>query len=411
MATAAHVTLASILGGESMPRRRFQMPSVLKRDGVKRPYWYTRYRVDVIEGKGMIARQEKTKFLGYCPTTTDPIERKRRAEITKREAERLRSAFMEMVNRADYVLQSQVKVSDFVETWKDKHVSTLGAGTQQKYETHLRNHVEPQFGSLRLMDIDTEMVQAWLNDSDLGWWARNDLRNIMSCIFTKAADWDYWQDRNPVERVTVGPRRVKREKRLLSDPQTQALLAAIPEIIRLAIEIARWTGCRISEVLGLQWKHLDLVTGWAHIRQRWYRGYRGDLDVVKSERSNRDLPLGYLVDELKRLAESRGPSPDDFLFDRGDGQPYDDRELLKIVRQAARELGFYFEGLGFHSFRRSNITRIQSTGGASSIEAQLHAGHSRVSMTGEYTQIEPERHQELVRKMQEAALGKTEVVH
>ena len=390
-----------------MPRRRFQMPSVLKRDDVQRPYWYVRYRVDVIENKAAVGRRERTKFIGYCPTTNDAIERKRRAEITKREAARLRNAFMETVNRSDYVLQSQVKFSDFVETWKDKHVSTLGAGTQQKYETHLRNHVEPQFGNLRLMDIDTEMVQAWLNDSDLGWWARNDLRNIMSCIFGKAADWGYWQDRNPVERVTVGLKRVKREKRLLSDPQTQALLAAVPEIIWLAIEIARWTGCRISEVLGLQWKHLDLQTGWVRICQRWYRG---DLDVVKSERSNRDLPLGYLVDELKRLAESRGPAPDDFVFDRGDGQPHDDRELLKIIRQAARELGFYFEGLGFHSFRRSNITRIQSTAGASAIEAQLHAGHSRVSMTGEYTQIEPERHQELVRKMQEAALAETEVV-
>ena len=67
----------------------------------------------------------------------------------------------------------------------------------------------------------------------------------MSCIFSKAADWGYWQDRNPVERVTVGRKRVKREKRLLSDPQALVLLAAVPEIIRLAIEIARWTGCRI----------------------------------------------------------------------------------------------------------------------------------------------------------------------
>ena len=54
------------------------------------------------------------------------------------------------------------------------------------------------------MDIDTEMVQAWVNDSNLGWWARNDLWNIMSCIFSKAADWGYWEDRNPVERVAVG---------------------------------------------------------------------------------------------------------------------------------------------------------------------------------------------------------------
>ena len=32
-------------------------------------------------------------------------------------------------------------------------------------------------------------------------------------------------------------------------------------------------------------------------------------------------------------------------------------------------------------------------------------------MTGDYTQIEPERHQELICKMQEAALGESNIVH
>ena len=81
MNAAAHVRLTDILGGESMPRRRFQMPSVRKRDDVKRAYWYTRYRVDVIESKGALGRQHKHKFLGYCPTTNDPVERKRRGGL------------------------------------------------------------------------------------------------------------------------------------------------------------------------------------------------------------------------------------------------------------------------------------------------------------------------------------------
>lgn len=90
------------------------MPSVLKRGDVQRPYWYVRYRADVIEGKAAVGRRERTKVIGYGPTTNDPTERKRRAELTKRKATRLRNAFMETGNRADYVLQSQVKFADFV---------------------------------------------------------------------------------------------------------------------------------------------------------------------------------------------------------------------------------------------------------------------------------------------------------
>ncbi|MGB9456215.1 MAG: hypothetical protein WCB12_09245 [Bryobacteraceae bacterium] len=46
-----------------------------------------------------------------------------------------------------------------------------------------------------------------------------------------------------------------------------------------------------------------------------------------------------------------------------DGKPFDDREILRdIIRPAAERLGFYFEGFGWHSFRRQNITLIQEEG-------------------------------------------------
>jgi len=94
------------------------------------------------------------------------------------------------------------------------------------------------------------------------------------------------------------------------------------------------------------------------------------------------------------------------VFDRGDGLPYDDRGLLQhFIRPAAVSLGFYWEGFGFHSFRRENITAIQEAG-ASAIEAQKHAGHSRQTMTGEYTLLQRKRQEELVRKVQ----GRFEVI-
>ncbi len=186
------------------------------------------------------------------------------------------------------------------------------------------------------------------------------------------------------------------EKRLLTEEQTRHLLADVPDYVRLIVELARWTGARISEVLGLQWKHVDLDGGWILIRQRWYRG---DLDETKSERGKRDLPVGYLVKDLKAAYPGPG-NRDRFVFDRGDGEPYDDRALLKdFLRPAAKELGIYFQGFGFHSLRRSNITRLQAVG-ASAIEAQIHAGHAKPDMTAEYTRIERQRHKQLVIALQ-----------
>jgi hypothetical protein len=63
----------------------------------------------------------------------------------------------------------------------------------------------------------------------------------------------------------------------------------------------------------------------------------------------------------------------------------DDRAILRnVIRPASKRLGFYFEGRGWHSFRRQNITVLQEEG-ATAFEAMTQAGHSRPAMTGEYT--------------------------
>lgn len=83
-------------------------------------------------------------------------------------------------------------------------------------------------------------------------------RNILSGIFTKAEDWGCWNDRNPVERVTVGRQVFAREKRKLTEDQQARILSGLPEDVCLIIETALFCLPRISEVLGLQEKHLHL---------------------------------------------------------------------------------------------------------------------------------------------------------
>ena len=113
------------------------------------------------------------------------------------------------------------------------------------------------------------------------------------------------------------------------------------------------------------------------------RYYRGDTEEPKSERSRRSLPLGYLTETLQRRKPSNA-SPDDYVFHK-DGEPLDDRAILRdYIRPAAQQLGFDFEGFGWHSFRRQNLTLIQEEG-ATAFEAQAQGGHSRPTMTSEYT--------------------------
>jgi integrase len=373
-----------------MARREFQMPCVLRQEG-PRPYWYIRYRRKVLVGKDEIERKEVWHTLGDCD------------QITKRQAQRLREEIMGEVNREVYTVQSQILFRDFAELYMKQHTVTLAPGGQKRDLSLIRNHLLPSFGTMRLCDIGTVEVQTFLNAKNtegLSWWTRKAMQAVISSIFTKAEDWGYREGRNPARRVSLGRKKPKRERRILTDEQLRLLLAAVPESVKLMIETAVSTGMRISEILGLRWRCVDLKIGIIRVEERLYRGETGE---PKSDRGRRILPLGILREPylLHRPANAK---PEQYVFEDS-GEPLDDRSILRsVIRPAAKDLGFYFEGFGWHSFRRQNITVLQEEG-ATAFEAMAQAGHSRPSMTGEYTIVGFERREQAVRRLQERLLG------
>jgi integrase len=170
----------------------------------------------------------------------------------------------------------------------------------------------------------------------------------------------------------------------------------LPAVVRLILQTRDSTGMRISELLGLRWRNLDLVAGWTRIEERYYRG---DIDEPKTEGSVREVPIGLLLEEYRRHkpADAR---PDDHVFVRTDGslEPLWDSGIRKTLKAAARELGI--PGFGMHSFRRGLSTKFQAAGGTA-IEAQKTAGHTEVETTSEYTILQRERQEEIVRRVQE----------
>ena len=98
--------------------------------------------------------------------------------------------------------------------------------------------------------------------------------------------------RNPTFRARLGKKRNKRERRILTFEETAKVLALLNDPYRLIIEICIATGARISEVLGLTWRHLNLKAATLKIDQRvWHQ----EVGPPKSEDSRRVLGVGDLV--------------------------------------------------------------------------------------------------------------------
>ena len=171
------------------------------------------------------------------------------------------------------------------EMWRKDYVENpkirLAEPTRNKYRTRLRHHVLPRWKNVPISQMRSKQILDWLHSECTSWYMMVDLRNIISTIFTKAQEWEILPDTfaNPTRRVKLGRRWVVRPEQILSEEETMEVLAQLDDPHLLICETCLSTGARISEVLGLTLKHLDLQKGIVQIRQRHCRG---DIDVPKS---------------------------------------------------------------------------------------------------------------------------------
>ncbi|MBM3741034.1 MAG: phage integrase family protein, partial [Acidobacteria bacterium] len=358
--------LQALTGGLQL-RIRIQHPGVHERTDRGGSYWYFRYREDVLQADGSTKAIRKFNTIGPS---------KGENKLTKRQAEVERDKFLAKINKPtvqEKIADGLALFSKMVEKYRAAHVEAAVAGhfllakpTREKYIIHLEQRIVPQWGARRLCEINPDEVQQWLFDTCDSWHMMNDLRGIMSGIYTKAEEWGYWPEgrRNPMSRVKIGEKWTVRPERILTEEQTVKVLARLSDPNLLIVETALATGARISEILGLTWQHVDLKDGIVHVVQR---NWRGDIDDPKSKTSKRPLTLGNLVDRYRTKAVADKAQPDKWVFVRNDGSglPLWDSGVRQALKKAAAAEGCDFPGLGPHSFRRANITWRQEVGGSS----------------------------------------------
>ena len=396
-----NANLQALTGGLRL-KELIQHPRVNERTDRCGSYWFFRYWDDVPQLDGSVKAVRKFQRVGLSKGDN---------KLSKKQAELERDKFLAKINKPveEKVADGLILFSKLIEKYILLHVEAQIAGqyhlakpTRLKYLQHLNQRILPKWGQRRLVEIFPDDVQQWLHETCDSWHMMNDLRGIMSGIFTKAEDWGYWPEgrRNPLSRVKIGGKRNVRPERILTREETLKVLARLTDPNLLILETAIATGARISEILGLTWKSVNLKDGVIQIVQR---NWRGDIDEPKSRTSKRPLTLGYLVDRYRVKAAADKAQPDGWVFVRNDGSglPLWDSGVRQALKRAAVAEGCDFAGLGPHSFRRAYITFCQEVGG-SSIEASKIAGHSTVRMTEEYTKIQLTRQDRITRLIQES---------
>ena len=382
-------------------KARVQHPQVKPRKDRQGYPWVFRYWSDEVQPDGCIKTLRKYQSAGPS---------KGEGAITKKQAEIERDKFLAKLNAPTMEAAVQQvaatgvaflgEVAKMYEAGYLGRTDQIARPTREKEVFYLHQYIVPRWGALRLNQLQPQAVEDWLHTTFDSWWTRHGVRAIMIRVYTYSEGHGLWEEgkRSPVSKAKLGKKRYKRERRILTFEETARVLDHLEETIRLIIEICIATGARISEVLGLVWRNVNLDAATIKIEQRvWHQ----DVGRPKSEESKRILGVGDLVDRLRAKATEDGATQEGFVFQqkRAPGKPLWDSGVRDALHQAAGAEGCDFPGLGPHSFRRANITWRQQVGG-SAIEASKIAGHSDLEMTGEYTFVTPERQNELTRRIQ-----------
>lgn len=371
---------------------RVQDPAI-ERCGSRRPYYRIRPVVPVIQ-EGRVERVRKPIRLGWCD------------EMTRSQAKLKKQQIMASINGGDIVVQAQLPLSALIAKFRESHMPALASTTRAKYESHLKTHIEPGLGGLRLGEVDKATLEAWLmSKTSLSVSTRKDLRHILASLFRQAEEWRMWTGPNPAHRAKVG--RGGPEPRRFGKPtieQTKAFLEAIRDHSKMGMpawkarqiaELCLMAGLRVSEALGVQWRDIDATAQTVCISRRYSRG---NWDRPKTTTSAARLQIGSLAAEL--LFQRTDGTPDDApIFLLADGTMPDDRDLQQhIWRPAAKLAGIYHPGFGLHSLRRLSITWRQECG-ATALEAMRQARHRRASTTLLYTMDDPQREALVIERM------------
>ncbi|MEX3015709.1 integrase arm-type DNA-binding domain-containing protein [Gymnodinialimonas hymeniacidonis] len=136
--------------------------------------------------------------------------------------------------------------------------------TQKAYKAYVNNCVRPHFGSRKIGDVTRADVVAFHHDLRDRPYTANRCVAMLSKMFNLAEDWGLRRDgSNPARRIRKF--REEEKKRYLSEDEQARLGQVLADVLEsgeetqyavAAISLLILTGCRLSEILTLQWDYV-----------------------------------------------------------------------------------------------------------------------------------------------------------
>jgi integrase len=263
-------------------------------------------------------------------------------------------------------------VTDLLERYLRDHSAPNKAASTHRRDKSLAAHLLRAFGAVPLDQLRPAQLADYKASRRAAGAAPktvNDELTLLGHAYKLALlEWE-WVTDNPVLKVKKEKLR-PRPGRWLTAEEEARLLAASPSWVRELVLFALHTGMRQSEILNLQWPHVDLA--------------RRTLMILEQKNGGQDtLPLNATaVEVLQARARVRSIKSAHVFFNTV-GRRWDARNVLRAFYTARRTAGI--DKVRFHDLRHTFASRlvqsgvdlytVQRLGRWKSIKMVQHYGH------------------------------------
>lgn len=354
------------------------------------------------QGAGTIRQRKDGRWearytVGRDPGTGKQIQRSVYG-ATQQEVRKKLAQATTALDSGTYKEPCKMTVGEWLDVWARDYLGGVKPFTVVSYTGHIKNHIKPALGSVRLEALNAHAIQRLYNDLSSGQDGKTGLspktvKNIHGVLhkaLQQAVKVGYIRF-NPADACEL-PRVVRKELKPLDEEESKAFLKAIQgHRFEILYTVTLFTGMREGEALGLTWDCVDFERGTLLINKQLQREKKKNAQYLlvptKNGKSRTITPAPWVMKLLRtqraRQAEQQlraGPLWEDsgLVFTNALGDHLAEYLVYRDFKKLAASIGC--PDARFHDLRHSYaVAAIRSGDDIKTVQGNL--GHATAAFT------------------------------
>lgn len=343
-------------------------------------------------------------------------QKKKRGYKTKKEAQLALAEVIHELSKGTYVIPTKTKFKDYLHQWLEDKQTKVKKGTLDTYTWLTKLHIIPALGEIELTSLTPMMLQQhynFLTKNEV--LSDENIRKVHILIkdaLKKAERWGLVA-RN-IAALVDAPKVSKKEIRVWdADAVLKFLEVAKHSPYYMIFLLAITTGMRKGEILGLQWRYINVEEGYLSVAQVFNKHENKLVPGAKTKAGIRtiDLPdetvqalIEYkdLIDVQKQRAAAIYQDFD-LVNCSPTGTPIDPSNVTRTFKELTKKAGL--PDIRFHDLRHTHATLLLKQGVHPKIVAE-RLGHADTRMTLDtYSHLLPSMQKETAKNFGKMLFG------